>query len=144
MGKCKNENHLTKEIGKMEELFKGTPGVTAELVLLALVLREGVGLVREIIKAAFHSDDEPNLKIVATQVNDLWQWHNVKGPDGAPLWYVRQDIDKNIQRLAQNMSDQTKVMVDLFKELRDLQRDMLHEIKINQREIARLDDEIKG
>ncbi len=40
------------------------------------------------------------LEPVAKQTADLHEWHSRVDADGVPIWYVRQSLEKQIERLA--------------------------------------------
>lgn len=37
---------------------------------------------------------------VFSQINDLWNWHNVRDQDGIPTWYVRRSLEDSVSKLA--------------------------------------------
>jgi len=44
---------------------------------------------------------------------ELFVMHNVKDPDGVPVWYVRQSLSSAIERLASATEQQTELLKHL-------------------------------
>ena len=63
--------------------------------------------------------------VIANQLNDLHQWHNVKDEEGMPVWYVRRSLGDAIQALADNI----KVMADILRSLSVGQNEIQRDIK---------------
>jgi len=59
------------------------------------------------------------MKPVARQVSDLYDWHNQKNADGVFVWYVPSALTKAIDRLAENINTQTEVLRGLVTMVAD-------------------------
>lgn len=62
---------------------------------------------------------EVDVQLMARRVDDLWEWHSVRNPDGVFVWYVRSSLEDAIVKLADNIEAQTEVMRGLGMQVRD-------------------------
>ena len=54
----------------------------------------------------------------------LYEIHHKFDDDGVPIWYVRKSVDKAIEKLADNIETQTKIMSRIWEDMKDVKRDM--------------------
>ena len=54
-----------------------------------------------------------NGNLQAKQIADLWEWHNRSDEEGVKVWYVRKSLERSINRLADNVQEQTQVLRDI-------------------------------
>ena len=66
--------------------------------------------------------------VIANQLNDLHQWHNVKDEEGMPVWYVRRSLGDAIQSLSENIKIVADVLRVISTAQNEIQRD-IHDIK---------------
>ena len=64
------------------------------------------------------------LSKMGNQTRDLWVWHNKEDADGVKVWYVRQSLEDAIQRLADNIATQTKMLDKMITRMENLDRDV--------------------
>ncbi len=57
------------------------------------------------------------------QTSDLYELHNVKDQDGAPIWYSKPSLEKVIEKLADNIQTWNTVMVKVADKLEQSDRD---------------------
>lgn len=65
---------------------------------------------------------------IERQVDELWEWHNIKDADGVPIWYVRRSLEDAIHKLADNIGAQTDILRSMIETQRDFAR-LIAEIK---------------
>lgn len=58
------------------------------------------------------------------QIQDLYDWHNVRDRDGRFAWYVRQSLESSLDRLADAILAQTDVLKDLGYEVKRSREDI--------------------
>ena len=61
---------------------------------------------------------EKRMDTLCHQVDQLYDWHNVKDSDGIPLWYVRRSLEDSLKSLAKNIDTQTQVLREMLQESR--------------------------
>lgn len=54
--------------------------------------------------------NEVDLKQMASQIQQLYTWHNKTDRDGVPVWYVRSSLEEAINRLVQAIETQTQLL----------------------------------
>jgi hypothetical protein len=54
---------------------------------------------------------------LAKQVQDLWVWHNKEDDEGVKIWYVRKSLEDAINKLAENIEQQTNIFRELINEI---------------------------
>ncbi len=80
---------------------------------IILILREVFAfVVRKRNGDVFTKDCVKCLRETHQRTRDLHKWHDVRDDEGVPLWYVRKSLEKSIDRLADNVEQQTQVIVD--------------------------------
>ena len=55
-------------------------------------------------------------------IKDLHDWHNVNDSDGVKIWYVRGSLEKAIDKLADNLVEQTKILQQMASEMVNVKR----------------------
>lgn len=56
-------------------------------------------------------------KKVSRQIDDLWKWHAKEDDEGVKIWYVRRSLEDAIEKLAQNIGQQTQILQQMHQEL---------------------------
>lgn len=56
------------------------------------------------------------------QVHELHTWHNKEDDDGVKVWYVRSSLERSIDRLADNVEAQTKVLESIDRRVEAIER----------------------
>lgn len=51
------------------------------------------------------------------QIQDLYDWHNMKDDEGVMIWYVRKSLEEAIIKLATNIEKQTDILQQMYKEI---------------------------
>jgi len=51
-----------------------------------------------------------DLRKMSDEVKDLHIWHSKEDEDGVKIWYVRKTLESAIERLADNIAAQTKIL----------------------------------
>jgi len=70
-----------------------------------------------------------SMQHIGELVKDLWDWHNVKDQDGAPIWYVKRSLYEGIKELADTMQRDAIILVEHSKELSKLNEGRVDELK---------------
>ena len=78
-----------------------TVDVAAILIAVTLVLDKIIGMLKS---------RGIDLQRLSRQVDDLHEWHSQTDEDGVRVWYVRQSLEKAIDRLARTIEAQTKLL----------------------------------
>jgi len=65
-----------------------------------------------------------DLQKMSRQTDSLYDWHNVRGEDGVPVWYVRKSLEEAMITLADNLLRQTEILNRIYDEQKDMRREM--------------------
>ena len=49
------------------------------------------------------------------QIADLWDWHNVRGRDGVPIWYIRESLETTLEKLTEVIAANTETLKDIAR-----------------------------
>lgn len=79
--------------------------------LAAVVIMIAVDKVIGILK-----DRGIDLRKLADNVEELHKWHSKEDEDGVKVWYVRKTLEAAIDKLADNISVQTKILERMHAE----------------------------
>ena len=64
----------------------------------------------------------------ADKIYDKVQWlyeaHHKFDEDGVPIWYVRKSLETAIEKLAENIGQQTQIMSKMWEEIKDTRREV--------------------
>lgn len=63
---------------------------------------------------------EQDAALTKRYVSELYRWHDKEDDDGVKVWYVRQSLERAIERLAVAADAQTKLLEEI---LRNQQKD---------------------
>ena len=82
----------------------------------ALITQLGAGGVFAVIliREFFTMRRESRLDKISKEVEDLHEWHDSRDEDGVFKWYVRASLERSIDRLAENIDEQTKLLERLI------------------------------
>lgn len=61
---------------------------------------------------------------IKRKTDDLWLWHNKEDIDGVKIWYVRQSLEEAIEKLAEAIEGQTKLLDRVIRRMEALDRDV--------------------
>jgi hypothetical protein len=70
-----------------------------------------------------------SMQHIGELVKDLWDWHNVKDQDGAPIWYVKRALYESIRELTDTMKGDADMLVKHSKALSELNENRVDELK---------------
>ncbi len=65
------------------------------------------------------------------QIKELHKWHDKEDGDGRKLWYIPHTLEKSMDRLSENISKQTTVLVKLC----EMDETILSEVKDIKRKV---------
>ena len=82
----------------------GTAGI-----LTILILRE----VFEYLKKRDRKNEDVTILDIRKKVDELHSWHNQRDADGIPVWYVKQSMHANIDKLTDVMALQTQTLAQI-------------------------------
>jgi hypothetical protein len=57
-------------------------------------------------------------------VRKTYDMHNVKGPDGVPVWYVRQGLEQTLEKLTDSINLQTTAFQSLVTNIQQMQKEL--------------------
>lgn len=64
------------------------------------------------------------MKLLMSQVRDLYDWHNRRDNEGVPVWYVRKSLEDAVSKLAENIGTQTQVLQNIATLQNETRRDI--------------------
>ena len=82
---------------------------------IILILREVFAFVMKRRNGGFHpeilcAECVQLMRKSGKQVEDLHDWHNVRDNEGKPIWYARKSLEVAIEKLSENVNQQTKAI----------------------------------
>lgn len=66
-----------------------------------------------------------DLQVIARQVAELHRWHDVSDSEGVKIWYVRRSLEEAIDKLADNIELETKLLDRIDRRLEKLEDRLL-------------------
>jgi hypothetical protein len=58
--------------------------------------------------------------LMAKQVAELHRWHDRDDDEGVKVWYVRKSLEEAVEKLANNIAEQTRIFQEMQREQRDV------------------------
>ena len=68
-------------------------------IVLILFFREVFQFIKSMRKSEDFTITQEMWNDLENKVNSLYEWHNVKNEDGAPIWYFKSSINKRLEAL---------------------------------------------
>jgi len=93
-----------------------------------LILREVFGFLLKRKNDASSIAKEVDNTVITQKITDLWNWHNVRGTDGVPVWYFRSSLDDAMDKLAESINNQTLALQKITFTLERLDREVREHI----------------
>jgi gas vesicle protein len=117
-------------MGELSALI-GQLGVGGAIVVLLLLDKMGL-----LGKDKRHSENQQILRSMEKQIDDLYKWHDVRDSDGVPKWFIRDSLEEtmkvmnnNMDKLANNIGEQTVVLKELVRQVRKTDDDVARLMK---------------
>jgi len=105
-------------------------GVIGGIIAVVFILREIANFVRPLIERRIGGGKEPeteairrcvpedvNLRQMASQLAMLYEWHDRKDEDGAPVWYVRSSLTRAIEQMAESQAQSIQILALLSQDV---------------------------
>lgn len=74
-----------------------------------------------------------DIRLMSRQVDDLWQWHNVRGPDQVPVWYVPSKMGNALESLVEILREMRHSIGQLDADVKDVKAQHAHVIQYIER-----------
>ena len=93
-----------------------------------LILREVFGFLLKRKNDSALLVKETSDTVINQKITDLWNWHNVRGTDGVPVWYFRSSLSDATDKLAESIDNQTLALQKITLILERLDREVREHI----------------
>jgi len=107
-----------------------------------LVFNPETGRLAQIIDKCDGNKSE--LCIMHEEVKKLYEWHDVRGQDGVPVWYVRQSLESAIQELSGAIKQLNTNTISTANLLGQIQSDLGNFTRNTKDDIDELRTEVKN